>query len=75
MKRGVIVNGGTYVKFHDDDKIYPISKHHKNHGLTDGELFLAKIDNEYPESCDNNPFCEGDETCIICLHSNKVAIL
>lgn len=28
------------------------------------EVFLT---HEYPESCQEDPFCMGDETCILCL--------
>lgn len=68
-----ITKNGKYVEL--DGKTYPISKYQKNHGLTDGCKVNVNIDTEYPESCDNDPFCEGDETCIICLCNNKVAII
>jgi hypothetical protein len=63
---------GNCIEFRNGE-IYPISKHNKNHGLDESQEVEANIDTEYPEQCDNNPFCEGDETCVICLNSNKVA--
>jgi hypothetical protein len=71
---GTIVKNGKYVKL-SSGETYPISKYQKNHGLSEGQNVVLKIDTEYPESCDSNPFCEGDETCIICLCNNKVGIL
>ena len=71
---GIITESRKYVKL-DNGETYPISKYQKNHELSEGQKFVVKIDTEYPESCDNNPFCEGDETCIICLCNNKVAVL
>lgn len=72
--KGVVTSGGKYVQL-DNGEVFPISRYQKNHGLNDGQETIVKIGTEYPESCDNNPFCEGDETCIVCLCNNKVAIL
>ena len=69
---GIITESRNYVKL-DNGEIYPISKYQKNHGLGEGQKVFVKIDAEYPESCDS--FCDGDETCIICLCNNKVAVL
>lgn len=71
---GIITESKKYVKL-DNGETYPISKHQKNIELSEGQKVVVNIDTEYPESCDNNPFCDGDETCIICLVNNKVAIL
>jgi len=70
----VISKNRKYVEL-DSGETFPISKYQKSHGLEDGQRVTVKIDNEYPESCDDNPFCEGDETCIICLYKNNVAVL
>ena len=73
---GIITKNGKYVEVSNETtKPYPISKKQKNHGLSDGSKVTIEIDTEYPESCDNDPFCEGDETCMICLYNNKVAII
>ncbi len=69
---GKIENG--CVRF-DDGQLLKISKYQKDLNLTEGQEVSVKIDNEYPESCDNNPFCEGDETCIECLIKNKIAVI
>jgi guanylate kinase len=69
---GIITESKKYVKL-DNGETYPISKYQKNHELSEGQKVVVKIDTEYPESCDS--FCEGDETCIICLCNNKVAVL
>jgi hypothetical protein len=37
-----------------------------------GSELDVRLDFEYPSSCDNNPFCDGDETCVVCLYNNKV---
>lgn len=72
---GIITKDREHVKL-ENGEIFSISKYQKNLGLCDGDnVIINKIDVEYPESCDNNPFCHGDETCIICLYNNKVAIL
>lgn len=73
-EKATIIKGGKYVQLENGDNL-PLSKHNKNLGLIEGQEVFVSIDNEYPESCDNNPFCEGDETCIICLCNNKVAII
>ena len=31
------------------------------------ELVDFYVSHEYPESCNDDPFCMGDETCIQCL--------
>jgi hypothetical protein len=59
----------------DTGEVYSISKYHRNYELSEGLRVSVTIDNEYPESCDTNPFCEGDETCIECLYRNEVANL
>jgi len=69
---GIITESKKYVKL-DNGETYPISKYQKNHKLSEGQKVVVKIDTEYPESCDS--FCDGDETCIICLYNNKVAVL
>lgn len=71
---GVIAEDGKCVEL-SNSQTFPISKYQKNHGLLDGRMVVVKIDTEYPESCDSNPFCEGDETCVVCLLNNKVAVL
>lgn len=71
---GVITENGKCVKL-SNGQVFPISKYQKNHGLIDGREVVVGIQTEYPESCDKNPFCEGDETCIICLCNNNVAVL
>ena len=55
-KEGIITESKKYVKL-DNGETYPISKHQKNHRLVEGQRVVVKIDTEYPESCDNNPFC------------------
>lgn len=59
-----------------DDVSYPLSKYQPTfvpRSISDEvevSLFF-----EYPDHCDENPFCEGDETCQICFYNNKVAYI
>lgn len=54
---------------------YPISKFQKYGNFSDNQEVDVIIDTEYPESCDGDSFCMGDETCVVCLLNNKVAII
>jgi hypothetical protein len=63
MKKGIVKDCLIEV----DGVLYPISKDQKNLNLVDGSELSVITTTEYPESCDTNPFCEGDETCVICL--------
>jgi hypothetical protein len=69
---GKIENG--HVRFADGE-LLKISKYQRDLTFTEGEEVKVKIDTEYPESCDNDPFCMGDETCIQCLLTNKIAVI
>ena len=71
-QEGVITKSRECVQL-ENGEVFSISKYQKNHGLGEGQKVVVKIDTEYPESCDT--FCEGDESCIICLCNNKVAVL
>ena len=71
-QEGIITQSKKGVQL-ENGEVFSISKYQKNHGLSEGQKVVVKIDTEYPESCDS--FCEGDETCIICLCNNKVAVL
>jgi hypothetical protein len=73
-QEGIITQSKKCVQL-ENGEVFSISKYQKNHGLSEGQKVVVKIDTEYPESCDSNPFCEGDESCIICLCNNKVAVL
>jgi hypothetical protein len=73
-QEGIITKSREYIQL-ENGEVFSISKYQKNHGLSEGQKVVVKIDTEYPESCDNSPFCEGDESCIICLYNNKVAVL
>lgn len=35
--------------------------------LFDGKEVTFHVNHEYPESCQQDPFCMGDETCIQCM--------
>jgi len=72
LTTGIIENGR--VRF-SDGQLLEVSKYQKDLVLTEGQEVTVKVDNEYPESCDNNPFCMGDETCIECLLKNKIAVI
>lgn len=74
MKQEATIINNNKIKL-ENGEIYPISKNQKNHGYPVGQRVLINIDTEYPEACDNDPFCMGDETCIVCLCNNKVAKL
>jgi hypothetical protein len=69
---GIIEN--NCVRF-ADGQLLKISKYQKDLTLTEGQEVKVVIDTEYPESCDNNPFCIGDESCIECLLKNKIAVI
>jgi hypothetical protein len=71
-QEGIITKSRECVQL-ENGEVFSISKYQKNHGLGEGQKVVVKIDTEYPESCDT--FCEGDESCIICLNNNKVAVL
>jgi len=71
-QEGIITKSRKCVQL-ENGEVFSISKYQKNHGLGEGQKVVVKIDTEYPESCDT--FCEGDESCIICLCNNKVAVL
>jgi hypothetical protein len=71
-QEGIITKSRECVQL-ENGEVFSISKYQKNHGLGEGQKVVVKIDTEYPESCDT--FCEGDESCIICLCNNKVAVL
>jgi hypothetical protein len=71
-QEGIITKSRECVQL-ENGEVFSISKYQKNHGLNEGQKVVVKIDTEYPESCDT--FCEGDESCIICLCNNKVAVL
>jgi hypothetical protein len=71
-QEGIITKSRECVQL-ENGEVFSISKYQKNHGLGEGQRVVVKIDTEYPESCDT--FCEGDESCIICLCNNKVAVL
>jgi hypothetical protein len=73
MIKGIISNDRNHVIV--DDKKISITKTQKNHNYEVGTEVGIEIGTEYPEDCDNNPFCEGDETCSICLINNKIAII
>ena len=73
-QEGVITKSRECVQL-ENGEVFSISKYQKNHGFSEGQKVVVNIDTEYPESCDNNPFCMGDESCIICLNNNKVAVL
>ena len=73
-QEGIITKSRKCVQL-ENGEVFSISKYQKNHKLNEGDKVVVKIDTEYPESCDNNPFCEGDESCIICLCNNKVVVL
>jgi hypothetical protein len=69
---GKIENG--CVRFADGE-LLKISKYQKDLILTEGQEVKVIKDTEYPESCDDDPFCMGDETCIECLLKNKIAVI
>ena len=48
-------------------KIYPITKDQDEKDFSEGQEVNVRIGTEYPKHCDENPMCEGDETCIACL--------
>jgi hypothetical protein len=56
-----------------DGKEYRISKNQNDIKPELGTSINVELINEYPEGCDNNPFCDGDETCMICYYNNTVA--
>jgi len=67
---GIVLKNGL---IEVEGKSYAISKTQKNHILQEGEKVDVTIDTEYPEACDS--FCDGDETCMICLYNNNVVFL
>ena len=71
MEKGVIKDMCVIIKGVE----YPISKFQKYSKYSDGQEVNVVIDTEYPESCDGDPFCMGDESCVVCLINNKVAII
>lgn len=71
MGKGIIIDKCVII----EGVKYPISKFQKYNKFSDGQEVDVIIETEYPESCDGNLFCMGDETCIVCLLSNKVAII
>lgn len=70
--KGKIIEG---LKVLVENDIYSFSKNTDLTNLNVGDEIEIQIDCEYPASCDNNPFCEGDETCIICYYRNPVAFI
>ena len=47
-QEGIITKSREYIQL-ENGEVFSISKYQKNHGLSEGQKVVVKIDTEYPE--------------------------